>query len=145
VLLSLLLALAPAPPAPAPSGRSLLGDWITPDKSIVEVYSCEKTICMRIAHVDATVGQSFDGLNPDASKRDRRLCGLVIGRGFAAKDAAHAEGGKLYDPHTGSTYSGALALADDSTLKLRGYVGISLLGRTEIWHRAPVAPESCES
>jgi uncharacterized protein (DUF2147 family) len=143
--LLLALALAPAPPAPAAASASLLGNWITPDKSIVEVYSCDRAICMRIAHVEATVGQSFDGLNPDASKRDRRLCGLEIGSGFAAKDAAHAEGGKLYDPHSGNTYSGTLVLSDDSTLRLRGYMGISLLGRTEVWHRAPSAPESCKS
>jgi uncharacterized protein (DUF2147 family) len=139
MLLALLLSAA----APLTS-PSLLGDWITPNKSIVEVYSCDKAICMRIAHVDAAVGHTVDGLNPDPSKRDRRLCGLEIGSGFMPKDAAHAEGGRLYDPNSGNTYSGTLALTDDSTLKLRGYVGISLFGRTEVWHRAAAAPESCK-
>ncbi len=139
MLLSLLLLFA-AEPTPAPS---LLGDWITPDKSIVEVYSCKEAVCIRVAHVDAAVGHSTDGQNPDASLRSRPLCGLVIGTGFAEKDPAHAQDGRLYDPESGHTYSGTLTLTEPNRLKLHGYIGVSLFGRTETWQRATIKPPAC--
>ena len=44
--------------------------------------------------------------------------------------------GDIYDPESGKTYSSFfIHLKDKNTLKVRGYVGISLLGRTEIWTR----------
>ena len=49
-------------------------------------------------------------------------------------------GGWAYDPDGGSTYSGQMELADPNTLKLRGYVGIPLFGRTETWTRESAAP-----
>jgi uncharacterized protein (DUF2147 family) len=142
VLLALLLLSTPAGSPGTPAG--LLGDWITPDKSIVQIYNCAQSVCIKIAHVDKAVGHSTDGLNPDAAKRNRPLCGLTIGTGFAQKDADHATGGKLYDPQSGHTYSGTLTLADNSTLKLHGFVGVSLFGRTEQWHRAMTTPTSCQ-
>ena len=60
--------------------------------------------------------------------------GLEIGRGFRLTDPAHAEDGTLYDPKSGKTYHGVMESAGDK-LKLRGYVGIKALGRTEVWTR----------
>ena len=44
-------------------------------------------------------------------------------------------GGFIYDPNSGKTYRGKIKLTDPDTLRLRGYIGISLLGRTEVWKR----------
>jgi uncharacterized protein (DUF2147 family) len=60
--------------------------------------------------------------------------GLVILRDFKF-DEDEWEGGKIYDPESGKTYSCILSIQDKGTLKVRGYVGISLLGRTEIWKK----------
>ena len=46
------------------------------------------------------------------------------------------KGGDIYDPESGKTYSSYMFLKDKNTLKVRGYVGISLFGRTEVWTRA---------
>jgi uncharacterized protein (DUF2147 family) len=100
---------------------------------------------MKITHVDEAVGHSTDGKNPDAGKRNRPLCGLTIGTGFAQKDGDHAVGGKLYDPESGRTYSGTITLVNGSTLKLHGYLGLPVFGRTEEWHRAQGAPASCKA
>jgi uncharacterized protein (DUF2147 family) len=51
-------------------------------------------------------------------------------------------GGKIYDPENGKTYSCKMVLDGEQYLKVRGYIGISLLGRTEIWTRAETASES---
>ncbi len=44
-------------------------------------------------------------------------------------------GGRLYDPEKGKTYSGKITLVSPKQLDLRGYIGISLIGRTSKWTR----------
>jgi uncharacterized protein (DUF2147 family) len=59
------------------------------------------------------------------------ILGLPILRDFKYKGANEWEGGKIYDPKNGKTYSCKMTL-QGNTLKVRGFVGISLLGRTTI-------------
>ena len=47
------------------------------------------------------------------------------------------KGGRTYDPENGKTYRSSMKLGGDGSLRVRGYIGIPLLGRTEIWVRAP--------
>ena len=42
-------------------------------------------------------------------------------------------GGRIYDPESGKTYKAIIRLGDDGRLKLRGYIGISLIGRNTVW------------
>lgn len=143
LLLSLLLSLIPpVVPAASATHATLLGDWMAPDKSIVRIYPCESSICLKIVYVDPAIGHTTDGLNPDAAKRGQPLCGLVIGTGFHQKNSSHAEGGKLYDPESGNIYSGTIAL-DGAMLRLHGYIGIAVFGRTEDWRRAPEGHPAC--
>src|SRR5215204_1957148 len=74
----------------------------------------------------------MDENNPDKSKRNQQIIGLVILADFEFDDDEW-DAGKIYDPESGKTYSCFLTLKDRSTLKVRGYIGVSLLGRTEIW------------
>ncbi len=76
-----------------------------------------------------------DELNPDPALRDRPLLGLTIMDGFTAAGDGRWKSGKIYDPNSGKTYKCKLTLVDANTLELRGYIGISLFGRTETWTR----------
>ena len=125
-------------PAPSP----LAGQWITPDKSVVRVYPCGEQLCMEIAAIGRPNDPRKDIRNPDASLRNRALCGLTIGTAFVPDGSDAAKNGKIYDPASGKTYSAQMQLRGD-TLLLRGYVGISLLGRTESWHRLAGAAPAC--
>lgn len=128
---------------PAPVSSTLTGNWQTPDKDIVQVYPCENDhLCVRLASVAQKDAPSTDEQNPDSALRTRPLCGLTIGTGFAPEGDAAAKDGKIYDPKSGKTYSAQMKVEGD-TLKLRGYIGVALLGRTETWRRAPVAAPSC--
>jgi uncharacterized protein (DUF2147 family) len=80
-----------------------------------------------------------DQLNADASLRHRRVCGLPLLGGFVAAGDGRWSGGWIYDPDDGETYRSTITLTADGTLRVRGYVGIPLLGRTETWTR-PTAP-----
>jgi uncharacterized protein (DUF2147 family) len=74
--------------------------------------------------------------NPDRSKRDRPIIGLVFMSGFNRKSATRWENGTIYDPKSGSTYSCFLELDGPDRIKVRGFIGISLIGRTDVWTRA---------
>ena len=76
-----------------------------------------------------------DALNPDPALRDRLLLGLTIMDSFTYAGEGKWKSGRIYDPNDGKTYKCKLTLIDENTLEIRGYIGISLLGRTETWTR----------
>ena len=77
-----------------------------------------------------------DKNNPDKAKQNVPVNGLVNMKDFEydADDKVWAHG-KIYDPKNGKEYSCKMELADINTLKVRGFIGISLLGRTDTWTR----------
>ena len=79
--------------------------------------------------------EKTDIRNPDPSKRDRPILGLVFMSGFTQKSDNHWENGAVYDPKSGNTYSCFMDLDGPEKIKLRGFLGISLLGRTQVWTR----------
>jgi uncharacterized protein (DUF2147 family) len=125
----------------AKGGGGVMGDWKSPAGSVVRVYGCGVETCLKLVRLEASAPVITDTKNPDASLRSRSLCGLVIGTGFRATDADHLEDGHLYDPKSGRTYRGTIVAEGDS-LKLHGYIGVSLFGRTEVWSRVG-AVEAC--
>jgi uncharacterized protein (DUF2147 family) len=125
-----LIALTPA----HAEENGVLGRWMDPTGSIIEINRCAASVCARLVALGKQAPSRVDANNPDRALRARLLCGLQIGSNFHLIDPNHADGGQLYDPKTGKTYSGSMISEGDS-LKLRGYVGIKLFGRTETWTR----------
>ncbi len=76
-----------------------------------------------------------DTKNPDESLRKRPLLNLEILKNFVYEGDQEYEDGTIYDPKSGKTYSCKMTLDGNNKLKVRGYVGISLIGRTEVWTR----------
>lgn len=120
----------------------VLGNWANPSGSIIQIYRCGSDICAKLIFISASAPTHFDTENPDPALRGRSLCGLKIGTGFELAGPDRAQGGRLYDPKSGKIYSGSMTREGDK-LKLRGYVGISLFGRTETWTRAPDSVATC--
>ena len=75
-----------------------------------------------------------DKNNPNASQRTTPLLGLQILKDFNF-DSGEWEDGTIYDPNNGKTYSCMITMPDKNTLHVRGYIGISLIGRTQVWKR----------
>ena len=73
--------------------------------------------------------------NPDAAKRERPIIGLVFLSGFTQKSQTRWENGTIYDPKSGNTYSCYMELDGPEKINMRGFIGISLLGRTDVWTR----------
>ena len=76
-----------------------------------------------------------DRRNPNAELRSRPIIGLQIMEGFRYAGDRTWTDGHIYDPESGNTYHGRITLRPDGRLELRGYVGISLFGRTVVWTR----------
>ena len=139
-MLALLLFFLAAPDVSAQSSQ-LTGDWITANKSVVRIFDChDDHLCAKIVAIGPKNAPQEDVNNPDTSMRNRPICGLTIGTSFTPDGTTAAKDGKIYDPESGKTYSAKMQ-ADGDVLNLRGFIGFSLLGRTETWHRAsaPVA------
>ena len=73
--------------------------------------------------------------NPDEKLRTRPLKGLENLREFVHAGGNTWEGGRVYDPKTGNDYSCEMKLIDANTLEVRGFIGVSLFGRTDVWKR----------
>ncbi|HPO12577.1 MAG TPA: DUF2147 domain-containing protein [Candidatus Hydrogenedentes bacterium] len=76
-----------------------------------------------------------DKNNPDKAKQSRPLMGLNVLEGFKYDKGNVWKGGLVYDPDNGKTYKCTLTLVDQNNLDVRGFIGISLIGRTEHWPR----------
>ncbi len=79
--------------------------------------------------------QKMDDKNPDKLKQKNTILGLNNLLGFTFSGKKTYEGGSIYDPENGKTYKCIITLEDENTLKVRGYIGIQLLGRTDTWKR----------
>lgn len=89
----------------------------------------------RPGEVEGMAGKArVDRSNPDQSLRDRDLVGLVFMTDFSF-DGGAWRGGKIYDPRDRKTYRCKMSLTADGTLRIRGYIGVSWLGRSTVWQR----------
>ena len=76
-----------------------------------------------------------DEMNSDEKLRSRPRLGLPILADFVKDGDNKYSGGTIYDPNNGKTYSCKMTYKG-KTLYIRGYIGISLFGRTTTWSRA---------
>lgn len=72
----------------------------------------------------------IDRFNPDESKRQRPLIGLMVLEKLTYSGNNKWEGGTIYDADSGKTYRCCITLESQNELAVRGYVGLQLIGRT---------------
>jgi uncharacterized protein (DUF2147 family) len=77
-----------------------------------------------------------DKQNPDEKLRSRPLIGLVNLKNFKHSGKDLWEDGEVYDPKNGKTYSCKMTLTSPTTLDVRGFIGLSIIGRTEHFTKA---------
>jgi uncharacterized protein (DUF2147 family) len=130
--------------AAAQGEKGVLGVWKNPTGSTIQIYRCGPNVCAKVIAISSKAPSRVDSENPEKALRTRPICGLEIGRSFHLTGPDQAQGGKLYDPESGNTYSGSM-ISDGDILKLRGYIGLSLFGRTETWTRAQKDVATCQA
>ena len=123
----------------------ILGVWITAKgKAHVEISSTEDGYTGRITWLkdpfypdDDEKGMGgrpkVDRENSDPDLRQQTIEGLRIMEGFLYAGDGEWKGGTIYDPEKGKTYKCKIWLTPEGALKVRGFIGFSLFGRTEEW------------
>jgi uncharacterized protein (DUF2147 family) len=119
----------------------ILGVWLTGSKSgKVEIYKNGSNYQGKIVWlqepIDPATGKpKTDVKHPDKSLHQRPIMGLVNLWGFKHTGKESWENGHIYDPKNGKEYKCVITMKDKNTLDVRGYVGITLIGRTDVWTR----------
>jgi len=136
--LSLLLTARWQPAAAADDPFDIVGHWLTQDRGgVIGIARCGESICARI--VGLVLDRPTDPMPLDS--RGASQCGLEL-INDAQETGLNLWRGHIRDPRNGKVFGVELWLKPDGSLGLRGFVGITLLGRTETWTRyaGPVPP-----
>lgn len=124
------------------ASNSPVGTWKTIDdkthqpKSIVQITEVNGELQGKVLQVL----QSDEGPHPlckecDGERKDKPVEGMVIMWGVKP-DGDEWDGGKILDPKNGKTYKVKLKTIENGTkLDVHGYIGFSLLGRSQVWER----------
>ena len=123
----------------------LVGKWKTIDdetnraKSIVEIYMVGDKLHGKVVELfrlpEEDQDPKCDKCDKDDSRYNKRVLGMEILTGLEKDSDTEYEDGKILDPKNGKVYDCDIELESADKLKVRGYIGISLLGRTQYWHR----------
>lgn len=118
----------------------VLGKWLNEDGDAhVEITEQDgvfsgKLVWLKFPIDDETGKPKLDKKNPDETLRTRPTLGLKMLSGFKYNSKNQEwSGGEIYDPKSGKTYSCYMKFDDSGKLKIRGYIGISLIGKTTYW------------
>jgi uncharacterized protein (DUF2147 family) len=141
---------APARGASRAGSVAALGRWyVEGGAAQVEISDCAGDLCGRVVWLRSPFDEDGcelrDRNNPSAAERDRSIVGLEIlrahlsGSGDAAADTC-----TVYDPLSGRTYHCQLWFDGDDRLRLRGYLGVPLFGRTATWLRVGSEARTCQ-
>ncbi|MEM8523670.1 MAG: DUF2147 domain-containing protein [Bacteroidota bacterium] len=106
--------------------------WTPGKKGKIELYEqngkiCAKSVCCNNDKKDVN--------NPDPELRDRSTVGIEVMSGFQKRGKKTYTNGRIYNPKDGRTYRAKMWVVGDK-IKVRGYVGSPILGRTVVCERA---------
>jgi len=150
LLMGFMLAVAGS--AVAQDGDAILGLWATDPEggggeAHVRIYKEDGKYFGEIVWLaepvypdddpKGTPGEKKTDLNnPDPDLQGEPVIGLLITKDFVYNGKGLWHKGTIYDPDNGKTYKCKIKYGDsDKVLKVRGYIGVSMLGRTTYWTR----------
>ena len=138
-------------PVLAVDADAILGVWATDPEggggqAHIEIYAVGDLYSGKIVWLEEplyTAGDEdgeegepkVDKNNSDPALQSRPIMGLELMKGFKFDGKGTWKKGTIYDPDNGKTYKCKVRIGDDGKLNVRGYIGVSILGRTSLWTR----------
>lgn len=122
------------------SSQSILGKWKTIDdktgqeKSIVLIYEENNMIHGKVIEIFDAQKRNRVCEKCTGSLKNKPVLGMIFMKNLK-KDGKEYNDGIVIDPESGNEYSCYITLVNNETLKVRGYLGFSLMGRTQYWKR----------
>ncbi len=119
----------------------IVGFWLSQEGNAkVEIYKSGdkyygKIVWLKTPIDPVTKKEKVDSKNPDNSLKHRPIVNLEILKHFTFNGKDEWNDGALYDPKSGKTYSCLIRFEEADKLKIRGYIGVSLIGKTTYWTR----------
>jgi uncharacterized protein (DUF2147 family) len=120
--------------------QTIFGRWITVDdetgnkKGIVEIFEENGNVYGKIIEILEPEHRKRKCNKCEGVNKDKPILGLTIIKGLTKKGDTY-DGGEITDPKNGKTYRCKITLDGKDKLIVRGYLGISLFGRSQVWFR----------
>jgi len=123
------------------NSQSIFGKWYSTNDetgeidSVIEVYKKQEKAFGKIIEIkNSERKNAVCDLCKDKNK-NKPILGLNILNGLE-KDGEEWSGGTILDPRNGNVYKCFIQLVQQDKLKIRGYFGLSIFGKTAYWQRA---------
>jgi uncharacterized protein (DUF2147 family) len=137
ILLLLLLTLTLAWAQKEPD--TPMGIWMNEEKEArFEIFKCGDKLCGKIIWLKEPLRKGkpkTDDQNPNPKLKARPILGMLFMKDFEYKGNNKWDEGTIYDPKSGKTYSCYMKVITKDKMEVKGYIGISLIGRTQLWSR----------
>ena len=123
------------------NAQTIFGKWNSTNDdtgevdSVVEVYEKDGKAFAKIIEIKDPNRQNAVCTECKGDNKGKRILGLNILTGLE-KDGDEWSGGEILDPRNGKVYKCYIELVEPNKLKIRGYIGFSLIGKTKYWKRA---------
>lgn len=120
--------------------HAVIGKWKAIDDktgeplSIVEIFEKQGKFYGRVLEIFNPTDRHRKCVKCPGSDKNQPLIGLTVIKGLE-KDGNEYNGGEILDPKQGKLYDCYITLQGNNKLKVRGYIGLAIIGRTQYWHR----------
>jgi len=123
------------------NAQTIFGKWHSKNEStgkvdsVIEVYEKGGKAFAKIIEIKNPDRKNAVCDLCEGENKNKPIMGLNILTGLE-KDGDEWSGGKILDPRNGKIYKCYIQLEGDKKLKIRGYIGFALIGKTAYWTRA---------
>ncbi len=121
-----------------------VGTWKTVDdetgkeKSLLQITETNGTLSGTVVKLLSEPNDGKDKLCTKCvgNKKDKNIVGMTIMWGLKNENPTTWSGGNIMDPNNGKTYRCLIEVQQGGAkLRVRGFIGFSLLGRNQFWYR----------
>ncbi|WP_299048714.1 DUF2147 domain-containing protein [uncultured Polaribacter sp.] len=123
------------------NSQTIFGKWLSTNDdtgeidSVIEMYEKDGKAYAKVIEIKDPNRQTAICEKCEGTNKNKPILGLEILTGLE-KDDDEWSGGEILDPRNGNVYKCYIKLVKPNKLKLRGFIGFSLLGKTKYWTRA---------